>query len=108
MSTDWSDDDRTVLCPVCSDTFTGPTGNGNGHLACGWIDNLRVRAEATGDALTVTTSAADGRGSEVGFRMHWEQCEHIVEFRFRFHKGDVYLAWRLVGHREDPAEMPRT
>ena len=113
----WSNFDEAMLCPACSSgRIIGQTGDANGHLSRAWIDNLDRKIDVEHDGLRVGPSASDGRGSEIGMELHYEQCRHVIEIRFRFHKGDVYLNWRIVreveespeGELDRPIALPRT
>lgn len=102
---------HAVLCPICKDgDVFGDTGESNSHLIGGWIDSLGVmRAETMhGGFRTIPSPPRTGgeRGSEVGYVCSFEQCEHIVEYRLRFHKGDTYVEWR-ESIRKDWPGMPR-
>lgn len=107
---EWNGDfDHALQCPACRHgRVVGETGESNGHLARGWIDNLDRLTEVGSGGLVIGPSASTERGSEVGVELFFEQCAHIAQYRFRFHKGDVYLEWRITGEREDhPPSLPR-
>lgn len=98
-----------MQCPVChGGKLFGETGGSCAHLARGWIDTLKQRTIVAGDAEPRTTaSSSDARGSEVGFSCVFEQCKHLIEYRFVFHKGDVYVEWREARAIDYVSTLPR-
>lgn len=100
---DWNWDVDALLCPVCErGEMVGEPAVSFAHLTRGWIDNRTERVEVRPDGRSVMPSKAmDTRGSEIGWECQFEQCEHVVEYRVRFHKGDVLFEWRRLEDRHD-------
>lgn len=106
---------RAVTCPICTNgEVIADVGAGtrNSHFVAAWIDNMHARVDFHGGNAPKTTDyAADhchgARGSTVGFVCSYEQCRHVVEFSFTFHKGDVLVHWRAIDPLDAIPEMPR-
>lgn len=122
VSGDWQNQfTHSVSCPVCTGECIGESGSYS-HFETIRVDNLTdIVVFHDDDSTRVPSSERKNlfpgsmvRGSSVGFTCWFETCAHIIEYRFQFHKGDVYLHWRLIDAIDegvDPTyrcEMPRT
>lgn len=102
----WKGDfENAVVCPACEGSVIGATSDSNSHLTKAWVGNLKelavVLPEGRHTGPHVIESHDHLRGSVVAWECVFEQCMHVVQYRVRFHKGDVYLEWRVVGKRPD-------
>ena len=77
------DYETALACPVCTGSPIGQTASSCSHPVKPWASKVPCGPCGEGDA-------------SCGLFCVFELCDHVIEYRLRFHKGDVYLEWRLA------------
>lgn len=78
---EWKNNETTLVCPICTGSPIGRTGSSCSHPLRPWVDKTPVGPCGEGHA-------------SCGLFCVFECCEHVIEYRLRFHKGDVFVEWR--------------